>query len=602
MPWRARAALLLLFCGIPSCTSSCGAPPVDDGAAATARVRAWVRAQAEERAARARMESEPPPIVVAQRAPAQQGTIPLVLTADGGPVEAPRAPLPLPQAQQAQQAAPTREAPPGAGVQETVVSLGVPFPPGAIRDPALIAVRHGKGAAVPAHVAPLATWPRDGSIRSALVAFRVKLPPGQQDLYQIAWGTPGGAGQRAAEPLAPNPDGPVAATLPAAWYARSQVSGPHVPALDNQRFAGFEERIEQGLERMSPAFDALGVSCSGQHRTYYDSPHALYQRFLRYGDAARYRRARAEARWYRDNELRWSPDRAFAVHVCEPQDWTPARPMAWGSIRRMVAQGLLDDYLLTGDPASKEAIAGMGEALRRALPAFVTPKEDALQASERNMAFAIMILAGSYAVDPRPEVLAALKDLVDRTAAWQARGDSGAFEHDLHRVDPGECERGPRGASPFMTALLVDALMDVHALTGDPRIAAIVARAARWLEEKALTSDRMAFRYLWNCETDSYDDSGTADLNLLIVPVFGAAYALSGDPRWLRTGDALADIGVKRMRAKSPKHWCQSMRGFGRYLGYRSLSTLTPPTLGGSASQQPAPAPPAPAPPAPVSP
>ena len=40
---------------------------------------------------------------------------------------------------------------------------------------------------------------------------------------------------------------------------------------------------------MSPAFDALGVSCAGQHRTYYDSPHALYQRFLRYGDAARYR-------------------------------------------------------------------------------------------------------------------------------------------------------------------------------------------------------------------------------------------------------------------------------------------------------------------------
>lgn len=533
---------------------------MDDGAAATARVRAWVRAQAEQRAARVRAESEArAPIAAAQRAPAQQGSIPLVLTADSGPLDA------------------------GA-----VVSLGVPFPPGAIRDPARIAVRHSKGAAVPAHVAPLAAWPRDGSIRSALVAFRVTLRPGQQDLYQIAWGTPEGEdAQRAAEPLPANPDGPVAATLTAAWYARSQVSGPHVPALDNQRFAGFEERIEQGLQGMSPAFDALGVSCAGQHRTYYDSPHALYQRFLRYGDAARYRRARVEARWYRDHELRWSPERSFAVHVCEPQDWTPARPMAWGSLRRMVAQGLLDDYLLTGDPASKEAIVGMGEALRRALPAFVTPKEDALQATERNMAFAILILAGSYAVEPRPEVLAALEDLIDRTAAWQARGDSGAFEHDLSRADPRECERGPRGGSPFMTALLVDALMDVHALTGDARVAPIVTRAARWLDEKALTSDRKAFRYLWSCETDPYDDSGTADLNLLIVPVFGAAYALSGDPRWLRAGDALADVGVQRMRPRSPKRWCQSMRGFGRYLGYRSLPTL-------SASQQPAPAPPGP--------
>jgi hypothetical protein len=129
-----------------------------------------------------------------------------------------------------------------------------------------------------------------------------------------------------------------------------------------------------------------------------------------------------------------------------------------------------------------------------------------------------------------------------------------------------------------MTALLVDALMDYHALTGDGRIAGVVARAARWLSEHAMTSDRRAFRYLWGCETDPYDDSGTADLNLMIVPVFGAAYALTGDARWLQVGDAVADVGVAEMRVGSPKHWCQAMRGFGRYLGYRAMQLKGPAT------------------------
>jgi hypothetical protein len=373
--------------------------------------------------------------------------------------------------------------------------------------------------------------------------------------------------------LGPNPDGPIAATLPASWYAASEVSGPQVPVVDDSRFPVFESAIERGLEKMSPPYESYGVACDGKHRTYYDGPHALYQRFLRNGDAARFRRARAEAAWYREHELRYSADRKIAVHVCQADGWAPGTPFGWNVLRRMLGQGMLDDYLLTGDPAAREAVGGMGEALRRNLPALKTPKEDILLVSERNMAWAMMTLTSYYAVNPRPEVLSALRDLVDRTVAWQARGHYGAFEHDVNRVDPEECERGPRGASPFMTALLVDALMDYHALTGDGRVRDVVARAAAWLEERALTSDRRAFRYLWGCETDPYDDSGIADLNLLIVPVFGAAYALTGDARWLRIGDSLADIGVEEMRLSDPKHWNQMMRSFGRYLGYRARAS-----------------------------
>jgi hypothetical protein len=123
-----------------------------------------------------------------------------------------------------------------------------------------------------------------------------------------------------------------------------------------------------------------------------------------------------------------------------------------------------------------------------------------------------------------------------------------------------------------MTALLVDALMEYQALTGDPRIREVVRRVALWLEKDAITTDGRAFRYLWGCETDAYDDSGTADLNLLIVPVFGAAYALTRDRHFLEVGDRIAFIGAKEMSVRDPKHWNQSMRAFGRYLGYRALA------------------------------
>ncbi|WP_104978685.1 beta-L-arabinofuranosidase domain-containing protein [Sorangium cellulosum] len=481
---------------------------------------------------------------------------------------------------------------------EVLVSAGVPFPPDTLRDIRLLRLRDARGATIPLRAKALAVWPQDGSIRSALIAFRAALPPRELAFYTLDYGAPprppespprAGPSKRppalppvlkpSAPPqhaviddaLLPNPDGPIAALVPPAWLAASQVSGPQLPAIYNDRFPGFESGIERGLYRMTPAYHSYGVSCAGGHRTYYDGPHALYQRFLRNGDAVRYRRARAEALWFRQHELRFSPDRRLAVHVCEAKSWTPAKPLSWSVLRRMTGQGMLDDYLLTGDPAAKEAVLAMGEAIRQNLPALTGGKEDVLRATERNMAWTLMALASAYALDPRPELLAALHGLMDRTLAWQREGTSGAFEHDLNRADPSECAHGPRGGSPFMTALLVDALMDYHTLTGDPRVREVVERAADWLAERAITSDRRALRYLWGCETDAYDDSGTADLNLLIVPVFGAAYALTRDPRWLAVGDALADVGVEQMRVKQPKQWNQAMRAFGRYLGYRAL-------------------------------
>ena len=103
-----------------------------------------------------------------------------------------------------------------------VVSVGVPFPPAALLDPAHLVVRDAAGAEVPAFSASLATWPQDGSQRAVLVAFRTTLAAGAGASFTIAYGAPRGA---SAGPLAGNPDGPVAAWLAPAWDAASRGIG-----------------------------------------------------------------------------------------------------------------------------------------------------------------------------------------------------------------------------------------------------------------------------------------------------------------------------------------------------------------------------------------
>jgi hypothetical protein len=462
----------------------------------------------------------------------------------------------------------------GAG-SSAIVSLGVPFAPGVLTNPSLLVVRDASGSEVPAYSSSLATWPQDGSQRSVLVAFRATLGSGQTATWRVDYGT---ARTLQAGVLAPNPDGPISAQLTADWYSASRVIGYQVASARNTRFVAWETRSESALANMSPAWTSYGTSCgsTSQDRTYYDSPHAFFQRYIHRGTASAYRRARQESVWYRANQLRWFNNRTVAIYTCTTT-WNPSTALPWATLRRMLAQGMLDDYLLTGDPAALEALKGIGEAYRQNLPALTAGgATSTVRTTERNMAWPMMGLASYYAVQPTATIRTALDSLVTNAVAWQAAGTSGAFEHDIVRPDPSECGDGPRGASPFMTSLLIDGLMDTWLLTGDSRIPGVVTRAAEWYRDDARTSDGESFQYLWGCnDVDYVSDSSYADLNILISHVFGAAYHVSGDLSWLAFGDEMAQHGVDNYYGGRPKQWTQSSRTFMKYIGYRAEG-LTP--------------------------
>lgn len=458
----------------------------------------------------------------------------------------------------------------GGAATDAIVSLGVPFPSGALADASLVAVLDEGGMEVAATSSSLATWPTNGSQRAVLLAFRATLGAGETRKYTVRYGAP-----RTAEAgdLAPNPDGPVAATLDPAWYASTRAIGFQVPASADTVFTAWETLIEDALTEMDPPWDSYGISCqaTSAERTYYDGPHALYQRFAHRSGAAAYRRARAEAVWYRANEIAWYEGDTIALYACAP-GWDPDEPLVWGDMRRMLGQGMLDDYLLTGDPEALQVVRGIGEAFRQNVGALTTGNEITVKVTERNMAWPMMGLASYYAVNPSADVRAALDTLVDMTVAWQAEGTSGAFEHDIVRPDPEECGDGPNGGSPFMTALLVDGLMDAYFVTGDTDVCPTVVAAATWYRDAAITTDGVAFQYLWGCNDTDYDDSSTADLNLLISHVFGAAYYCSQDQSFLTFGDTMANHGIDAFYAGAPKQWSQSSRSFMKYMGYRALA------------------------------
>lgn len=455
---------------------------------------------------------------------------------------------------------------------DDVVSFGVPFPQGVLTDEKLLGLRTAAGRRVPIGRTLLARWPADGSIRSVLVAFKATLAAGAKETWRLDYGATPASPSVA---LAANPDGPATAVLTAEWYAKSRVGGILLPVAANQRFASYDALLADAFGRLD--LEHAGVDCpiTSAHRTYYDGPHAQYQRFFRTGDPAHYRSARKEAIWYRKHEVTFYDGRKMAVQVCQNDDWNPDVPIAWSVLRRMASEGNLDDYLVTGDPAARELVLAFGEAYRRNLPALTWGALPSIEATERNLAWTMMGLASYYALDARPEVKAALVALVDRAVAWQSRGASGGLEHDVKRVDPTECRFGPKGASAFMTSLVVDGVMDYWALTGDTaKVEPLIRKLAVWFETKALTSDKKAFRYLWNCEDDAYDRSDMAYLNLLIGHVFGAAYMLTRDSHWLDFGDAMADNGIDRFDARHPKEWNQAARSFGRYLGYRAYGKV----------------------------
>jgi len=278
------------------------------------------------------------------------------------------------------------------------------------------------------------------------------------------------------------------------------------------------------LERREATFDERLAA------TYYDAEWVFYQLADYTGDREFLRCAEAAERIYRDKYV--EPNRGNI-----PGFWNFSR-------------GLTEDFLRTGDEASKRAVLSLAHDAAFARDS-TSPSETVPVDASREVAYAIMAYLNAEDVGAPPR--ARLSLLVDH-----------AFGH----LD--QWFRGGRApyVRPFMAALTAQALIQYDERYGDPRTLEALTTAADWLWEHTWLPDAEAFMY-----TDRVVPSGgqeaSPDLNLLIAPLYGWLYHKTGEERFAERGDAIFAGGVRGAYLAKPKQFNQSYRWSIRYVEWR---------------------------------
>jgi hypothetical protein len=293
------------------------------------------------------------------------------------------------------------------------------------------------------------------------------------------------------------------------WEAQMRSGGRAVCALLQRREASFDERLAA---------------------TYYDATAVFYQIADYTGEAEWSGCAAAARRVYRDEYVRPNEGRI---------------PGYWNFTR-----GLTEDYLRTGDEASREAVLAL--ARNGAFARDSTGVAETLS-PDQSRETAYVILAYLNAEEIGGEDRARLATVVDH-----------AFGH----LESWFVSGAASYVRPFMVALTAEALIRFHERRGDVRTVPALVRAADAMWERMWLPDAQAFMY-----TDRVVPSGgrepSPDLNLLIAPLYGWLYRMTGEPRFAERGDAIFAGGIRGANISNPKQFNQNYRWSGRYVEWR---------------------------------
>ncbi len=434
---------------------------------------------------------------------------------------------------------------------KVLVSNGVPFAPGQLFDENSFSVLDINRNEIPIAMKVLARWPYDNSIRSILVQFSMEIPHKYNQVY-IRWGEPHIVKYgELAEINWVLPEASI--ILPAKWLCLSRVIGEQVP-FGEQPFTKYDRNIETYYPKIRDVRWSDNVRKDG----YYDTPHVFYQLYIRTGDDEYLKSARKEAVHYRDNQvIQDGPDRGRAI--------------AEQKTRYIYVEALVDDYLLTGDAKSLTMAGYMVEHLKKVFnpSAAFFSRDDTRFWTEREVAFPFLGAIDYYELTGDKECLKYAQEIMQNLYKTQAEWpERGGFIHNLYSHDPEEGARKDEyGGSPFMTGLLLEAMVKYHQLTNSNTAKDSIFRALDWLMGEALTPEGDTFVYL-TC--DKCKGVGHPDLNMLIVQAFGYGYRMSGYNRkdYLGLGQKLFERGMNSARLKDRKHFNQNYRSSGHFLAY----------------------------------
>jgi hypothetical protein len=315
--------------------------------------------------------------------------------------------------------------------------------------------------------------------------------------------------------------------------------GPTInPSQTPASFAWYESNFKKygdlQWSAYGPRWDA-GNSNAG-----YDRAAINYVWWARTGDTTYLNRAHAIAVAYRDNFL------VPAGFATSPH---------WSQL-----EGLYLDWLIMGDTQSRDAVL-------RVANVFVAfdPFLDALYKDWLDNRIQARVLLSFWMAEKIEGVgspwTARLNAAIPRVLSIQNADGHWGF---LSTCD---------GSWNFMTGMLTDLLARMYDQRGDnggnnPAILASVTKAANYLWDTQWRPADQSFNYAsLVCRTDG-GPTPAADLNGLILPVFGFLGKKTGDASWFTKGDAILS-GMTGAYIEAYKQFSESYTSSYRYFGYR---------------------------------
>jgi hypothetical protein len=379
----------------------------------------------------------------------------------------------------------------GAVGEQVAVTVGIPFPPGMLHDARDVRIEDAQGKPIPAHIEPTMSWHfASGGIRAVRAQFRVVLK-GDAGTVRFSMGTHTGSAPVSAAKGWPYADGLVAsvdglrmpgvlATLSPQWMSASLIAGPQQPAVPQDPYDHyFATQFEwaRALPRENgPAW-------------LFDRPTTLFQQYVRTGRVDYLAAAEQSYRFYMQHIRRFGAPGwplcggGFSlgrVNACDP--------------KYVYIQPIKLALALTGDDSEHDAalirrMVGVWDTGGWNLPAGPYTRQDQIF-TERESGLGLLAVVSAWEITGEPSYLAD----IERRVGWlyqqqkhnpDGLGDDGSWRSSWQAHEGGtyDATTDVRGASPWMTQQIIDALWHAWLVTGDQRIPPMIRDFGQYMEK-----------------------------------------------------------------------------------------------------------------------
>ncbi|RDS83659.1 hypothetical protein DWU98_04825 [Dyella monticola] len=384
---------------------------------------------------------------------------------------------------------------------DELVSVGIPFAPGALRDTRLLRILDEHGAEVPAAVQTTLLWyAKDGSVRAVRAQFHAHLigdtqtfyfsigKPRQKDLPGWPYANGLVAGEQGLKVAA------ALATLSPVWLCNSLIAGPQFPAPANEAYANFVAAQFQWA-RSLPVNDPTAWL--------FDRPTTLFQAYIRTGRFDYLQAADLSYHFY----MKYIRRDGLAMSPFCAGGWTYNQKPC--DVKYVYVEPILLSLALTGDDS--EHNLGVVDKMmtlwenggwgNRPGP-YTSPSQ---HFTERMTGLGLLETVSAYELTGDHRYLERVNDRIRWLYEHQRNnpdglGNDGSWRNswNLHEDDSWNPLTDVRGTSPWMTQNIIDGLWHAWLVTNDPRIPAMITGFGRYLERYGwIKPDLLHYEHDW---------------------------------------------------------------------------------------------------------